>query len=400
MDHERALEHARRRTTITVNADAEDLMRAIRLTAPDTADVVERPTPVPEVGEVLIRIVRAGLCGTDVGLFRGTMPYLVDGRTRYPVQPGHEWAGEVVAVGAASSGPAGPDTAAPDTTAPDTTAPDTAALRPGDLVTGDTFIGCDACTFCRTGRHHLCETHVELGVLGQSEGALGEYLVVPVRAVHRLPDGLDVDLGALIEPASCSLRGVRVTGVSADDRVLVWGAGTLGMLAALFAARTGATVGVVARRESDRRFVESFGLQAIDPADLGHGHLPQAEAPPASLPASSPRYDVIIEATGSPEVARRLLDDAAPGVRIALLGVPGEDVGLPTNRLIPLDATVHAVLGGSAHIDEAASLLLELDEHARRLIGTVIELDDVPSALAAGLPRPAGGGPKTQVRLG
>ncbi|HXH33891.1 MAG TPA: alcohol dehydrogenase catalytic domain-containing protein [Plantibacter sp.] len=395
MDHERSATGVRPRTpysaaTITVNADAEDLMRAIRLTAPDTADVVERPTPVPEVGEVLIRIVRAGLCGTDVGLFRGTMPYLVDGRTRYPVQPGHEWAGEVVTLGAASTGPG-----RPDTTTPDTNAPDTAALQPGDLVTGDTFIGCDACTFCRAGRHHLCETHVELGVLGKSEGALGEYLVVPARAVHRLPDGLGVDLGALIEPASCSLRGVRVTGVSADDRVLVWGAGTLGMLAALFAARTGATVGVVARRESDRRFVESFGLRAIDPAELGHAHLPQA----AQQPASSSRYDVIIEATGSPEVTRRLLDDAAPGVRIALLGVPGEDVGLPTNRLIPLDATVHAVLGGSAHIDEAASLLLELDEQARRLIGTVIALDDVPSALAAGLPRPAGGGPKTQVRL-
>lgn len=380
---------------ITVNADAEDLMRAIRLTAPDTAEVVERPTPVPEVGEVLIRIMRAGLCGTDVGLFRGTMPYLVDGRTRYPLQPGHEWAGEVVTVGDATTGLGRPATAAPDTTLPDTAAPDTAALRPGDRVTGDTFIGCDVCRFCRAGRHHLCETHVELGVLGQSDGALGEYLVVPARAVHRLPDGLDVDLGALIEPASCSLRGVRVTGVSADDRVLVWGAGTLGMLAALFAARTGASVGVVARRESDRRFVESFGLRAIDPAELEHGHLQQAE----QQPASSPRYDVIIEATGSPEVTRRLLDDAAPGVRIALLGVPGEDVGLPTNRLIPLDATVHAVLGGSAHIDEAASLLLELDESARRLIGTVIALDDVPSALADALPRPAGGGPKTQVRL-
>ncbi|MGK9148014.1 alcohol dehydrogenase catalytic domain-containing protein [Plantibacter flavus] len=342
-------------------------MRAIRLTAPDSAEIVERPAPEPLPGEVLVRIERAGLCGTDVALFHGTMPYLLDGRTAYPLQPGHEWAGLVVAVGS----------------------PDSDSLQPGDLVTGDTFIGCDACAACHAGRHHLCTTHVELGVLGQTDGALAEFLVVPARAVHRLPDGLDAALGALVEPSSCSLRGVRLTDVSAGDRVLVWGAGTLGMLAALFAARTGATVGVVARRASDRAFVEGFGLRSIDPANLE----------PGTSAAPDDRFDVIIEATGSPDITRRLLDHAAPGVRIALLGVPGESAGLPTNGLIPLDATVHAVLGGSAFIDEAAGLLAELGEDARRLIGTTVTLDEVPHALAAGLPRAAGTGPKTQVRL-
>jgi 2-desacetyl-2-hydroxyethyl bacteriochlorophyllide A dehydrogenase len=319
-------------------------MRAVRITAPNEATVLDRPDPQAGPGEVLIRIERAGLCGTDVALFRGTMPYLGDGRTTLPLQPGHEWAGRVVSVGDGVTGAA-----------------------PGDLVTGDTFIGCGVCTLCTTGRHQL-------------DGALAERLVVPERAVHRLPDGVDADLGAMVEPASCSLRGVRLTAVGPGDRVLVWGAGTLGMFASLFAADTGASVAVAARRGSDRNFVAGFGLETRDPADLG-----------------DERFDVIIEATGSAEVTRRLLDNATAGARIALLGVPGGDVGLPSGRLIALDATVHAVLGGSADIDEAARRFATMGDTVRRLIGSVITLDEVPRVLAEGLPRAAGTGPKTQI---
>ncbi|AQX78913.1 hypothetical protein BWO91_01890 [Plantibacter flavus] len=334
-------------------------MRAVRITAQNEATVLDRPDPQAGPGEVLIRIERAGLCGTDVALLRGTMPYLADGRTTLPLQPGHEWAGRVVSVGEGVT-----------------------AIAPGDLVTGDTFIGCGACTLCATGRHHLCPDHLELGVLGQLEGALAELLVVPERAVHRLPAGVDADLGAMVEPASCSLRGVRLTAVGPGDRVLVWGAGTLGMFAALFAADSGASVTVVARRESDRRFAADFGLATRDPADLG-----------------DERFDVIIEATGSAEVTRRLLDNATAGVRIALLGVPGGDVGLPSGRLIALDATLHAVLGGSDCIDEAARRFASMGDTVRRLIGTVIGLDDVPRVLTDGLPRAVGSGPKTQIRF-
>lgn len=334
-------------------------MRAVRITAPDEATVLERPDPQAGPGEVLVRIERAGLCGTDVALFRGTMPYLADGRTTLPLQPGHEWAGRVVSVGV-----------------------DVMGAAPGDLVTGDTFIGCGVCTLCTTGRHHLCPDHLELGVLGQRDGALAELLVVPERAVHRLPAGVDADLGAMVEPASCSLRGVRRTAVGPGDRVLVWGAGTLGMFAALFAADAGGSVAVAARRGSDRSFVAGFGLETRDPDTLG-------DEP----------FDVIIEATGSSEVARRLLDNAAAGVRVALLGVPGGDTGLPSGTLIALDATVHAVLGGSADIDEAARRFATMGDTVRRLIGSVITLEEVPRVLAEGLPRVAGCGPKTQIRF-
>ncbi|CAH0179458.1 zinc-dependent alcohol dehydrogenase [Plantibacter cousiniae (nom. nud.)] len=334
-------------------------MRAVGITAPNEATVLDRPDPQAGPGEVLIHIERAGLCGTDVALFRGTMPYLADGRTTLPLQPGHEWAGRVVSVGEGVTSAAA-----------------------GGLVTGDTFIGCGVCTLCTSGRHHLCPDHLELGVLGQLDGALAELLVVPERAVHRLPAGVDADLGAMVEPASCSLRGVRLTAVGPGDRVLVWGAGTLGMFAALFAADAGAAVAVAARRDSDRNFVAGFGLETRDPADLG-----------------AERFDVIIEATGSAEVTQRLLDNATAGARIALLGVPGGDVGLPSGRLIALDATVHAVLGGSADIDEAARRFATMGDTGRRLIGSVITLDEVPRVLAERLPRAAGGGPKTQIRF-
>jgi len=334
-------------------------MRAVVFHGPNNAsvDAVERPEVGP--GEVGIEVQVAGLCGTDLELFRGTMSYLRTGQSGYPLQPGHEWAGRVVEVGALVS-----------------------EWQIGDRVTGDTFVGCDECDDCHSGKHWLCTRRTELGVLGARGGALSDFVVIPERALHRVPDGLDDDLGAMVEPASCALRGVRRGGVTSGDHVLVWGAGTLGLLAALFVVEAGARSTVVARTSEERRFVETFGLSSVAPDAVGHG-----------------TFDVVIEATGAGQVVQGLLEGVRSGGRVVLLGVPPLEHGLPVSELVSHDLTVYGVLGGSEYIDEVARLLLTIESSVHRLIGTRIELEDVPEVLASGLHRALGSAPKLHVRL-
>ncbi len=147
-------------------------MRAFVLTGPREFAVQEVPAPEPGVGEVVVRVERAGVCGTDVELFTGEMPYLHQGHSCYPLRPGHEWAGTVSAVGE--------------------------SVEPawlGRRVMGDTMLGCGVCRRCRRGVQHACEDRQEVGIRGGRHGALAEALAVPARSLHALPDDMDWALG-------------------------------------------------------------------------------------------------------------------------------------------------------------------------------------------------------------
>ncbi|WP_344293574.1 alcohol dehydrogenase catalytic domain-containing protein, partial [Streptomyces synnematoformans] len=160
-------------------------MRAFVLHGPGDAGVVDVEPPAAGPGEAVVDVARVGVCGTDLELFSGELQYLRDGRSRFPVRPGHEWSGRVAAVGA--------------------------GVDPGWVgrrVTGDTMLGCRACRRCRGGRQHLCEDRREVGILGHA-GALAEQLAVPARSLHALPDAVDDALGALVEPGGNALRAAR-----------------------------------------------------------------------------------------------------------------------------------------------------------------------------------------------
>jgi threonine dehydrogenase-like Zn-dependent dehydrogenase len=123
-------------------------MRALVITGPGSARVCEVDDPVPGAGEVVVDVRRAGICGTDVELFTGQMAYFGQGKTRFPVRPGHEWCGVVSAVGA--SVPAG---------------------WLGARVTGDTMLGCGRCSRCLSGGRHVCADRYEVGISGGWPGA-------------------------------------------------------------------------------------------------------------------------------------------------------------------------------------------------------------------------------------
>jgi 2-desacetyl-2-hydroxyethyl bacteriochlorophyllide A dehydrogenase len=333
-------------------------MRAFVITGPRTATVHEVPTPRAIEGHVVVDVLRAGVCGTDAEFFTGSMPYLHDGSASYPIRIGHEWCGRVREIG-----------------------PDVDEGWLDALVTGDTMIGCGRCERCRAGRHHVCEDRRELGVRGDLPGALAERVLVPAVALRRLPDGMDPDAGAMIEPAGAAYRAVAAAGPAPGVRLCVWGSGTLGLLALQLALAEGALVDVVGVRP------EQLGLAA----GLG------ARATYLTGDAPSGGYDAVIDMSTGAEVPSRAVEMVEPAGRVVLLGISEEPSLLDTRRAVLRDVTIVGVLAASAGLDAAIERFASGAVRTSPLISEVVGLDDVAAVLAGERPASATGAPKTLV---
>lgn len=236
-------------------------MRAFRVERPGEASLVDVPVLSPGRGEVLVRVEAVGICGSDLELIRGTRDAAF---SRYPVVPGHEWAGAI-----AESVAAYPH------------------LPSGTRVVVEGHHFCGACVNCRAGRTHLCAHYDEYGFT--RDGGYREYVAARADLCHpitRVPS----DIGALAEPTACALHAVERSAITADDTVVVIGAGPIGLLvAACAAARRPARLVVADVREDT--FEVAGALGATD----------TVRAPPRSLAAAvrdviGGGADVVIEA--------------------------------------------------------------------------------------------------------
>ncbi len=196
-------------------------VRSVLLPGPREVALVQRPAPVPGQGDLLVRVRLLGLCGTDLGFYDGSSSYLHDGLASYPFVPGHEWTGEVVAVGA-----------------------DVDDAWVGRRVAGHNIRACGRCEHCAARRITHCP---------------------------ELPDALSDTSAALLEPASAAVHAMHRVDVRAVDRVAVVGAGTLGLVAAQAARARGADVLVVEPRKEARELAASLGLVAVERPDGSHG---------------------------------------------------------------------------------------------------------------------------------
>lgn len=333
-------------------------MRAFVITGPQEAAVLHVEPPVAEAGQVVVDVERVGVCGTDVELFTGSMAYLHDGKAAYPLRPGHEWCGTVASVG---------------------TGVDPSWL--GRRVTGDTMLGCGRCGRCRSGRQHVCERRREIGIRGGAHGALAEQLLVPATALRALPDQVGVVAGALVEPGGNALRAVQAAGLSAGDRVLIWGPGSIGLLAAAFAAARGVEVHLVGTEPASLAFART----------VGHEHTWTAQDLP-DVP-----FDAVIDATYSPEVPRAALELVEPGGRLVLIGIAGTPSELDTRTLVLKDVTAVGILSASPGLSDAIDLYASGAVDPRPLVAATVGLDQVAQVLAGWRPPGAGAGPKFQV---
>ena len=192
-------------------------MRAVIIDAPGIIRVDNVPDPTPRPDEVLVRVGACGICGTDLHIIDGDSPL-----ARYPIIPGHEFAGEVVAVGSDVAQRYGKEN-----------------ITVGSRVAVEPNLYCGYCDSCRTGHENLCLNYAALGVT--TNGAVAQYVAVPVANAYALPDNMSFREGALIEPVSCAVHGMHILNPRSGDTFLIVGAGTMGLLLLQLAVRGGAS---------------------------------------------------------------------------------------------------------------------------------------------------------------
>ena len=319
-------------------------MRASRLVRPGKMVVVDAPKPVPGPGEVLVRVLAAGICGSDRHMFAGEYP------TARPVPRGHEFGG-VVEAGAGR-------------------------LAAGTLVTADPNIGCGHCTACRAGRVNLCAQLQAIGVT--RDGGFAEYVVLPETQAIALPAGLDPMLGAFSEPLACCLHGLDVAAIRPGDSVAVLGGGVIGLLMVQLAALAGAgRIAMVTRQQVRRELAMTLG--ATDPID------PAGDAVAGLRDAIAGGVDVVLECAGVAQTFGQGLRMARRGGTFVLFGVTPAGLEVP---VVPFDLLVNELRIESAWLNplthqRAADMVsagaLELD----RLISGTIALEDVPDKIGA-----------------
>ncbi|MCS0634933.1 zinc-dependent alcohol dehydrogenase family protein [Streptomyces sp. LP05-1] len=230
-------------------------MRAVSVTGPGRFTVTDLPDPVPEPGEVLVDVISCGLCGTDMHILGGELPSVT-----YPLVPGHELTGRVVALGPGVTGPA-----------------------VGTRVAVDPNLPCGACHYCRIGRGNLCENYTAVGVT--RDGGFAELVAVPARCAHPLPDGLSDAAAGLVEPLSCAVHGLNRLPRRPGEHYLIYGAGTMGLMMAALVRHAGAASVSVTDPNQDRlAFAATLGIDATAP-DAGAFGRPEG-------------FEVVIDATG------------------------------------------------------------------------------------------------------
>jgi 2-desacetyl-2-hydroxyethyl bacteriochlorophyllide A dehydrogenase len=251
-------------------------MKAAVILQPDRIETREVPLPEPGAGEVLVKVMASGICGTDIHIYRGE--YLGS----YPVIPGHEFAGLIEKAGAAVT-----------------------RFHVGDRVAIEPNIACDNCANCLNNRHNFCLNWQAVGVT--RPGGMAQYVTAPEKSIFDI-GSLPFEQGAFMEPLSCVLHGIERLDLEVAARVLILGAGPIGcLLLQVIRAQGAAEVTVVDKNTARAEFARSLGADA-------------ALASLDDLPRDA--FDAVVDATGAIPVMSRTPEFARHGGKVLLFGVP------------------------------------------------------------------------------
>ena len=326
-------------------------MRAAVFQGPNDIAVCDVPDPVPGPTEVVIRVAACGICGTDLRIAEGQY------HARYPLIPGHEFCGEVVALGS-----------------------DIGYLSVGQRVSVNPNNPCRRCAYCLRGKFHLCEASTACGVT--YDGAFAELCKVPAHLALKLPEAdLPMEHWALMEPVSCCLHGVDVAGIVPGDSVVILGGGSIGLILLQLVRLSGSSCIVVSEPSAAKRAlaVQLGADYALDPLALG------ADFPRAVHDLTRGGADVVIEAAGLSATASAALQLTRRGGTVLFFGVCPPDLQIPFN---PHDVFHHELtIRGSYTNPLTDSRALSLLGSGRVQVGPLIThrfpLPELPAALDA-----------------
>jgi len=295
------------------------------------------PTTGPK--EVVIRVHASGICHTDIDILYGRY-----GSSKFPIVPGHEYAGEIVSVGS-----------------------DVSNFKEGQRVVVDPNIHCGECRACKKGLTNLCEN---LGAYGVTvHGGFAEYSVVHEDNIVAMPDDLSYGVAALAEPVGCVLTGISAIETDSVDNALIFGAGPIGMLMALSLRTKGVSDITLADIDESRlELAESFGLKG---AAVGSSELEKLKY----------STDLAADATGVPAVAEGLITYAANGGNVLFFGVcpPGETIAVSPHEVFRRQIRMAGTL--NHNIPEALKAIEDIGPDIDRLISHRVELSEIKGFL-------------------
>lgn len=327
---------------------------------PGRLTAIERPKPARVADEVLVRVRRVGVCGTDLHIFTGNQPYL-----SYPRVMGHELAATVEEVPAGSR------------------------LVPGSTVSIIPYISCGTCDACRKGRTNCCRN---IGVLGvHRDGGMTGYLSLPERFL--LPaDGLSLDQAAMVEFLAIGAHAVARAGTKAGDSVLIAGAGPIGLAVAVFAKMEGAVVTMIDGREDRLAFArDHLGIDAA--VLLGEGDVDRLSAL-----TDGNFFETVFDATGNPKAIERGFRFVAHAGTYVLVSIVASDITFSDPEFHKRETTLLGSRNATAADFEHVMAAMRAGHVPDALVTHRIGLAEVPEKFS-GLLDPAAGVVKAMIEV-
>ncbi len=270
------------------------------------------PEPACGINDVLIRVHKTGICGTDLHIYnwdawaQRTIPV--------PMIVGHEFVGEVVSVGSNVND-----------------------FFPGEIVSGEGHVVCGRCRNCLAGRRHLCAHTSGIGV--NRPGAFAEYLALPMTNVWHHQPGIDEDVASIFDPLGNAVHTALSFDVLGED-VLITGAGPIGCMAAAVVKHAGARF-VVVTDLNDTRLALAKKMGADVSVNVSHRSLADVQ----KELGMNEGFDVGLEMSGSPAAFREMIDNMCHGGKIAMLGIPSEEIAIDWNKVVFNMLTIKGIYG-------------------------------------------------------
>lgn len=314
-------------------------MKAAQITYPGETRVISVADPEPGPDDVVIRVAAAGICGTDIHIFQGEYEAI------YPLIPGHEFSGEVAAVGANVS-----------------------RFRVGDRVTADPNIPCNRCSNCQRNEPNQCKNLKAVGVT--RDGAFAQYVVVHEGNVFPIGD-ISYKAAALIEPLACVVWGLKQVEVQPGDSVLVFGAGPMGCLLAQAVKASGASRVVVTDTVPSRlEMAASLGATHVLPADA------KLESNLQALEADG--FDIVADASGVPAVIEGLMNHARSRGKIWVFGVAprGSKVNIDPYEVFRRDLKIIGSFAVNRTFPQAIAMIQNKALEVEPLVSHQLDLDE------------------------
>lgn len=323
-------------------------MKALLLSEYNRLEITDVPMPRPGPGEVLVRVEACGICGSDVHGYDGS-----SGRRIPPLVMGHEAAGTIAAVGAGVT-----------------------ELRPGERVTFDSTVYCGECDYCRRGEMNLCERRQVLGVSTpeyRRAGAFAEFVSVPERIVHRLPESVPFEQAAMVEPLAVAVHAVGLSEVPESGTALVIGAGMIGLLV-LQALREAGCMRVLVADVDDSRLELAKRLGATETINAK-----TADTVKQVLRLTGGEgVDVALEAVGTTPTVKAAIESVRKGGTVTLIGNIAPTVEIPLQTVVSREIRLQGTAASSGEYPQCIDMLARGAVDVKELISVVAPLEEGP----------------------